>query len=301
MCTGCCTCWSDLAEKFQPIGCSVNAQTGKEAQLVITPAKEPKKIWVIGGGPGGMEAARVASLRGHQVTLFEKQDRLGGQLLYADLPHHKGEWKYFIQYLSTQIRKLGVEVKLGKEISVKDIENGKPDAVVIATGAKPLIPSIPGAQLQNVAGAVEILTGKHVAGPSVVVIGGGSLGCETAEFLAEKGVKVTVLEMLPRMANDVDLWNRWVLLDRMSASGIQMEPNTKAEEITEKGVRASTEGRSRFFSCDGVVLAVGAKAEDALAHALEGKVPVLHKVGDCLKPQRVKQAVADGFSAGLKL
>jgi len=301
MCTGCCTCWSDLAEKFQPIGCSVNAQVGKETQLVITPAKEPKTVWVIGGGPGGMEAARVASLRGHKVTLFEKQDRLGGQLLYADLPPYKGEWKHFIQYLSTQIRKLGVEVRLGKEITVKDVENGKPDAAVVATGAKPLIPPIPGAQGRNVATAIDVLTGKRTVPRSAVIIGGGSLGCETAEFLAEKGRKVTVLEMLPRMGNDIDLWNRWVILDRMSASGIQMEPNTKAQEITDKGVGAATEGKPRFFPCDTVVLAAGAKEDNALALALEGKGLALYKVGDCLKPQKVKQAVEDGFNAGLKI
>jgi 2,4-dienoyl-CoA reductase (NADPH2) len=301
MCTGCCTCWSDLAEKFQPIGCSVNAQVGKEAQLVIAPAKERRKIWIIGGGPGGMETARVAALRGHKVTLFEKQGQLGGQLLYADLPPHKGEWKYFVQYLSTQIRKLGVDVRLNQEITVKDVENGKPDAVVVATGATPLIPSIPGAQGTKVATAIDVLTGRRRAGRSVVIIGGGSLGCETAEFLAETGTKVTVLEMLPRMGNDIDLWNRWILLDRMTASGIQMETNAKAEEITETGVRASTEGQSRVYSCDTVVLAVGAQAEDALFQALEGRVPALHKVGDCRKPQKVKQAVADGFGVGLKV
>jgi 2,4-dienoyl-CoA reductase (NADPH2) len=301
MCTGCCTCWSDLAEKFQPIGCSVNAQVGKETQLVITPAKEPKKVWVIGGGPGGMEAARVAALRGHRVTLFEKQDRLGGQLLYADLPPHKGEWTHFIRYLSTQIKKLGVEVRLHTEITVKDVESAKPDAVVVATGAAPLIPAIPGAKGKNVANAIDVLTGKKSVGPSAVVIGGGSLGCETAEFLAEKGMKVTVLEMLPRMGNDIDLWNRWVILDRISATTIQMEPNTKAVALTEKGVEAMTEDKPRFFDCDTVVLAVGSREDNALAQALEGKVASLHKVGDCVKPQKVKQAVQSGFQAGLEL
>jgi 2,4-dienoyl-CoA reductase (NADPH2) len=301
MCTGCCTCWSDLAEKFQPIGCSINARVGKEAQLVITPAKETKKVWVIGGGPGGMEAARVAALRGHKVTLFEKQGRLGGQLLYADLPPHKGEWKYFIQYLSTQIRKLGVEIKLNKEITAKEVEGGKPDVVVAATGARPLIPPIPGAQRTNVVTAIEALTGAKTVGRSVVVIGGGSLGCETAEFLAEKGETVMVIDMLPRMGNDIDLWNRWVILDRMSASGIQMQPNTNAVEITEKGVRTNTEGQSRFFPCDTVILASGYKEDAALASALEGRVPLVLRVGDCVEPQRVKQAVQSGFKAGLEV
>jgi len=112
---------------------------------------------------------------------------------------------------------------------------------------------------------------------------------------------VTVLEMLPRVGNDIDLWNRWVILDRMAASAIQMEPNTQGVEITEKGVEAMTQGKPRFFPCDTVVLAVGAKEDNALGLALEGKIPGLYKVGDCLKPQKVKQAVEDGFNVGLEV
>lgn len=246
-----------------------------------------------------MEAARVASLRGHQVTLFEKGDHLGGQLLYAVLPPHKEEWNRLTDYLTGQLRKLNVDVKLNEEVTAEKIDHGKPDAVIVATGASPLIPGIPGVRGKTVATALEVLAGHKRVGSTVVVVGGGSIGCETAEFLVEQGKKVALLEMLPRMGNDVDLWNRWILLDRLKSLGIRMEVETRVEEITDNGVRAVRQGKTEFFPADTVVVAVGMKPENNLAQQLEGKGTTFVKVGDCVKPQKVKGAVDSGFQAGM--
>lgn len=301
MCMGCCNCWSDLAGRFQPIGCSVNAQVGKEASTRIVPTDSPKDIWIVGGGPGGLEAARVAAMRNHRVTLFEKSDRLGGQLNYADLPPHKGEWKEFIRFLSTQMEKLGVDVKLNQACTRSDVTSGKPDVLIVATGAVPAIPPIPGIDGNNVLTAIDVLTERRQTGEKVVIIGGGSVGCETAEFLVEKGKKVTIIEMLENIAQDVDLWNRWVLLDRLKEQGIGMETGVKAEKITEEGVFAEKDGESVLFKADTVIAAVGAKADNTLAEELQQVFPDLIQIGDCSTPRRVKQAVEEGFQAALHI
>jgi 2,4-dienoyl-CoA reductase (NADPH2) len=301
LCTGCCNCWSDLAGSRRPIGCSVNAQLGMEAKTVIRKAVAPKTVWVVGGGPAGMEAARVAALRGHRVTLFERRGKLGGQLLFADLPPHKGEWRPFIAWLKTQLAKNGVEVRLGRAPAAEEILAARPDAVIVATGARSIVPPIPGVDGPNVATCVEVLTGRRTAGRRVVVIGGGSVGCETAEFLYEKGCAVTIVEMLERIAPDVDFWNRWVLMDRLAQAGIEMIPGARAEAISAEGVRIAAAGGSRMLPADSVVLAAGARSYNPLAKALEGRIEALHFIGDCLKPQKVRQAVDAGFRAGMEV
>ncbi len=298
-CTACCNCWSDLAGSRRPIGCSVNAQLGMEAKYLIRKAAAPKTVWVAGGGPAGMEAARVAALRGHRVILFERRGKLGGQLLFADLPPHKGEWRHFITWLKTQLTKNGVEIRLGRALTADEILAAKPDAVVIATGARSIVPAIPGVDGPNVATCVEVLDGRKPVGRRVVIIGGGSVGCETAEFLHAGGREVTLVEMLPRMAPDVDYWNRWVLMDRLEQAGIRQFVGATAEEITPEGVRIAVDGEVRTLASDSVVLAVGARAYNPLAKALEGRFSAIHFIGDCLKPQKVRQAVDAGFRVGM--
>ncbi|GAJ13208.1 unnamed protein product, partial [marine sediment metagenome] len=236
----------------QPLGCSVNAMAGREAECSITATDSPKKVLVIGGGPAGMEAARVAALRGHRVTLFEKKDKLGGQLLYAAIPPYKDEWNTLIDYLTVQMRKLDVEVRLNEEATARVVEEGKPDAVIVATGAVPIIPDIPGIDGKNVATAIDVLIWNKEMGQSVVIIGGGLIGCETAEFLSQKGKQVAIVEMLPCVGNDIGGFNRWVILDRLKAAGIRTEVKTKILEITERGVKVAGESGAKFLQADSV-------------------------------------------------
>ena len=164
MCTACCNCWDDVT-KGKPVTCSVNARAGKELEYPLIAAKNSKKVFVIGGGPAGMEAARIASQRGHHVTLFEKGPKLGGQLLSAALPPYKEEWSTLVNYLVTQLRKFNVEVRLNEECTVRTVKESEPDAVIVATGATPILPNIPGVDKGNVVTAMEALTGKQASWP----------------------------------------------------------------------------------------------------------------------------------------
>jgi 2,4-dienoyl-CoA reductase (NADPH2) len=248
-----------------------------------------------------MEAAIVASKRGHKVTLAEKSDRLGGQLLVAALPPHKGELANFKDYLSRQVRKHGVEVKLNEEVTVESIAKAKPDMLIIATGAAPFSPDIPGVTGNNVATAIDVLTGRKDTGQNVIIIGGGAIGCETAEFLIQKGKKVTILEMLDRLGSDFERSYRWVIMLRLREAKIRMETRARAEEITEKGVRVNRGGKIEFFAGDSVVLAMGMKADNELAKKLEGKVAELYTIGDCVEPRRLLGAMHSGFQVGRTL
>jgi len=301
LCTGCCNCWSDLAGSRRPIGCSVNARAGMESAYTLTPAAVRKRVWIIGGGPAGMEAARVAAGRGHSVTLVERHTELGGQLLYAEIPPHKQEWRVFTTYLTTQMKKLGVDVRLGMAVTADQVIAARPDAVVLATGAAPARLILPGGDLPHVVSFLDVLTGKVEAGKRVVVIGGGCNGSETAEYLHETGRTVTVVELRAEMALDIDFWNRWVLLDRLEASGIRMVVEAKPEAITPEGVRISVNGEPETIGADTVVYAVGARPYNPLYNALKGRVPVLKVIGDGGDPQRVRQAVDAGFRCGMEL
>jgi 2,4-dienoyl-CoA reductase (NADPH2) len=301
MCTACCNCWDDVM-KGKPVTCSVNAMAGKELEYPFVAVKNSKKVFVIGGGPAGMEAARVASQRGHRVTLFEKGPKLGGQLLSAALPPYKEEWNTLVNYLVTQLRKFNVEVRLNEECTIGTVKESEPDAVVVATGAIPIFPDIPGVDKGNVVTAMEVLIGGKQVGHNVVIVGGGSIGCETAEFLFKMGKKVTILEMLDRIGADIGEWNRWVIVDRLNAAGIRVETGSKVGLITERGVKITRpNGLQEFFEADSVVIAVGMESKDKISDELSGKVISLYKVGDCLEPRKVKQAIEGGFLAGLQV
>ena len=249
-----------------------------------------------------MEAARVAALRGHQVTLFETKDELGGQLLCASVPPYKDEWKSTIRYLTTQLEKLRVEVRMNTRCTAKEVEKGKPDVIIVATGAIPLIPNLPGMKGDHVVSAVDVLTGIKKTGEIVVVVGGGSTGCETAEFLAQKGKQVTILEMLPRIGADYGPVNRWVVIDRLIAAGIRLETGVKVEGITGKGVKALRAGLyPEFFEADTVVLAMGMVSNDEVARNLAGKAESVLKIGDALKAASVAEAIESGFKISLQI
>jgi 2,4-dienoyl-CoA reductase (NADPH2) len=300
-CIACCYCMdrphADMRNVLNnlPVLCSINAQAGREGIYTIEATDEPKKVAVVGGGPAGMEAARVAALRGHRVTLYEKGEKLGGLLNIAIISPYKEELVNLINYLAWQVEKNGVQVKLGEEFTLETLERDKPDVVIVATGSMPFIPDIDGLENSNVVGFRDVLTGTREVGDKVLVVGGGLVGCELAEFLHAKGKQVTVLEMLPRIGHDIGVTNRFATMIRLREADIRMRANTRVVRITERGVEAIQDGASEFFEGDTVVLATGMMSNDKLARQLEGKVRSLYIIGDCVKPHRIEDAIESGF------
>ena len=257
---------------------------------------------VIGSGPAGMEAAIIAARRGHQVTIFEKEQTLGGQLLLAAVPPYKGEFKELTKYLSTQLEKANVSIKLGVEATMADIESINPDVVVLATGGVPFIPEIPGIERDNVVIAEEVLAGRAEVEEKVIVIGGELVGCETAEFLAEAGKKVTITRRGQAMATALAPNVREPLLGRLTNEGVTMLTGVHYEEVTEKGlVITSEEGLKYTIPCDTIVLAAGSRPNTRLLRAMKDRVPEVYQVGDCLKPRSLLEALADGFHTARNL
>jgi 2,4-dienoyl-CoA reductase-like NADH-dependent reductase (Old Yellow Enzyme family)/thioredoxin reductase len=300
-CIGCLNCLTQVLMD-NPIACSVNVDAGKEGQGSLQRAAQPKKVLVIGGGPGGLEAARVAAQRGHEVTLMEKSAKLGGQFLLAAVPPGKQELAVLTRYLVNQVYKAGVKVELNKEVTLETVTEFAPDAVIVATGGVPLLPQeIAGLEREIVVTAWDVLSGKVLVGPEVVVIGGGVLGCETANFLAHPvrdrapgAVRVTVLEMQDNVAmDDLTFYRSW-LVTQLYDKGVNIVTNARVSEILQDGVRYTVDGQEQVLrGIDNVVLAVGVSPQDALARELKNLPVPVYVIGDAKKPRRVRDAIAE--------
>jgi len=268
---------------------------GKEREYALEPAAEPKKVVVIGGGPAGMEAARVAALRRHQVVLFEKAERLGGQLTVAAVPPYKSEIANLTKYLATQVNKAGVKLELGKEATAAEVEMIAPDAVILATGVAPSIPEIPGIERENVVMAEDVLAGQAKVGERVIVIGGELVGCETAEFLADAGKAVTITRRGSSMAAAVAPMIGQPLVGRLNAKGVTMLTGVKYEEVNDEGLIIITrDGEKRTIPADTIALAAGSKPNTELLQQLRDRVPEIYQVGDCVQPRGILEALTDG-------
>lgn len=287
-------CIDKNISRFPGVTCTVNPEVGKETLLSIGNAKSGKKVLIAGGGPAGMEAARVAAQRGHKVFLYEKESQLGGQARYAALAAHKEGMQTLLDYQQREAGQYGIEIQLGKAVDLSVVEEIKPDVVIIATGATPILPQIPGINLPNVFQAQEILESPEKAGSKVVVIGGGLVGLETAETLAEQGKDVTVLEMLPQIGADLGYTSNLAIFESLEKLGVKIETGTKVTQISDKAVSATKGESAKEYSADTVILAVGSKPNSTLIDELNGKVKVL-PIGDCVQPRKVIEAIHDGY------
>jgi NADPH-dependent 2,4-dienoyl-CoA reductase/sulfur reductase-like enzyme len=300
-CIGCNHCLYCILPNDRPLRCVVNPAAGREREYAIMPAPRKKKVAVIGGGPAGMEAARVAAIRGHEVSLYEQTPALGGQLLLASVPPYKSPIKNVVEFLTVQLRKQGVAVQIGAEATPALLES-KPDAVICAAGVTPLIPDIPGIQRSNVVTAVEVLAGRAEVGHRVVVLGGEVVGCETAEFLVDQGKEVTITRRGTELATKILPGLREFLLTRLSLKGVNILTGVKYQEITDNGLVLTTrEGESRLIEADTIVLAAGARPNRESGEKLKGKIPEVYFAGDCVQPRDMADALAEGWQVALKI
>ncbi len=290
----------DRGVSVRAVHCSVNATVGREEDLRITPTSKARNIAVVGGGPAGMEAARVASLSGHKVTLYEKR-KLGGMLIEASVPEFKADIRGLINYLSTQVKKLGVKV-IESEATAQTIKAGKFDAAIVAAGADPVIPRIKGVDKPLVLGALEVLRGAKT-GKDVMVIGGGMVGCEVALMLAEEGKKVTIVEMMDEIANGLCLTPKIAFFKRFFRQNVRPFTSTHLVEIVNDGaILADKFGKKTEVKSDNVILAMGFRANKGLYEEL-AQVPGLevYAVGNCVEPRTIFDAIHEGYAAAYQI
>lgn len=301
-CIGCMQGCTGMISEGKAATCLVNPTLGKEEELRIKPAKARKKVFVAGAGPAGMETAWVAAKCGHEVHVFEKSGRLGGQLYTASIPTSKGEVACFIAWQRKQLEDNHVSIHLNTELTEAIVNDQKPDAVVIATGACPRTIDVPGLERENVVQAHDVLEGKVNIGKKIVVIGGGMVGCETASHLANHGKEITVVEMLPEIANDANVRVRYFILKELEERKVKIYINSKVIEVFDEGLKMEREGtEEKVGPFDTVVLAVGVKSCDDLRSKVEGKVAKLKIVGDAISPRKALEAISEGYMAGMDI
>jgi NADPH-dependent 2,4-dienoyl-CoA reductase/sulfur reductase-like enzyme len=304
-CTGCNTyCLYERSWLGRPLRCQVNPTVGREAELEIKCSSKPKEVLVIGGGPAGMEAARIAAIKGHKVTILEKEPELGGQLRAAIVPPHK-EINYALEFLTTEMKLRGVTVELNTIATPEMIQKRSADAIVVATGARHKLLNIPGLDKGIVHTAFDVLLGKRkLAGKKVVIVGGSMIGCETAEYLAESQEKeIFIIEMLSEIAQDIEaFYTRPALLERIASLGITTILSTKPTRITD-GIITCIDSRGKQFDvqCDEIVIAVGMEARNELVKELEISKQNLICIGDCVEPRKLRDAILEGFLAGFSI
>jgi len=284
-------------EKREGVVCTVNPDVGREKEMSIIPTKNPKKIVVIGGGVGGMEAARVAALRGHQVSLYERHSELGGKLLISSVPPYKQEMRDLKRYYEVQLKQLGVQVKLEHEMTLSGLQNLKADTFILATGETPITLRFLGEGVQIVT-AESILSSEAKVGTHVVMVGGGLVGLETSEYLATKGKRITVVEILNEIGMDMEPSIRKMIMKELKDFSVTFYTNSHVERLEKGRVLLQTPEGQISIQADSLVLAVGYKPDQELADYLKKQEVPFFAIGDCSEPRKMLEAIREGSEIG---
>ncbi len=299
-CIGCRQgCWSHLLMN-KPISCLVNPLAGKEHAYAIKPVDTPKKVMVVGGGPVGMEAAIVASKRGHAVTLYEKGDRLGGQWLQAAVPPGKELLNSLTVWQKGELERSGTTIALNQAVTSALIEQEQPDHIIVATGSTAVVPSIPGIDKPHVHMVEEILRGKLDMAGQVVVIGGGLVGVETAQHIAVHNQTVTIVEMQSELATDMEGGARHFMLESLKANDVASRTDSTVVEIRDNSVVIETGGERQEIPADQVIVAVGSKSNTQLLEEIGDRIPTI-VLGDAMLVGKALEGINNAYAQALTI
>jgi 2,4-dienoyl-CoA reductase-like NADH-dependent reductase (Old Yellow Enzyme family)/thioredoxin reductase len=300
-CIACNTCMQSIFKRGR-IECLVNPMLGREKEMAFIPTDKPKKVMVIGGGPGGLNVAWVAAKRGHTVHVYEKRSELGGQLIPGSAPGHKAELRSLIRFQKKQAELFGVQCHLNHEARVEDIQTVQPDVVVLATGSLPALPPVAGIDHDIVLTYEDVLDGGSPAYKSVVVIGGGPTGLEMALYLAEYGCVVTVVEMLPKIGSGLEAMTKKIILNRLKKLHVTILTDTRLLKINENGVAvADKDHDQQFIEADKVVIAIGTRPDTRLFNSIKSLGYQIFQVGDCLETRNAKEAIYESAVLGRRI
>ena len=300
-CIACNTCMESIFRRGR-VECLVNPALGRETEMEIRPATTPKKIMVIGGGPGGLNFAWVAARRGHDVQLFERQPQLGGQLKIGSVSNFKKELLNLIRFQKRQIERFKVKCHLNHEVTADTIKQVNPEVVVLATGSIPLVPSVEGIENKIVVPIHDILSRNRPLPKRTAIIGGGSAGCEVALHLSEYGSLVTMVEMLPKIGGNLETMTKKILIQKLKEHNVQVKTESTLSRVENNGIVITDKNQKEtFLETQRVVIAIGYHADHRLYDQIRSFGYETHRIGDCLEARSAKEAIYEGMVLGCSI